>query len=140
MAERAEFEGCFTAHPSRLKEIRAAVRAAATAAGADEACASDIVIAVDEACQNIIRHGYEGDEDGTIEVCVRHEGDELVLTIRDFAPLVDPDDCQPRSLDEVRPGGLGTHFMREVMDSCEYGQPATGGGNLLTMRKRIGAG
>ena len=44
---------------------------------------------------------------------------------------------KPRDLDDVRPGGLGTHFMAEVMDRVEFLTPPEGGGNLLRMVKRI---
>jgi sigma-B regulation protein RsbU (phosphoserine phosphatase) len=44
----------------------------------------------------------------------------------------------PRPLDELRPGGLGTHFIRTVMDEVAFLPPPAGAGNLLQMTKRIG--
>ena len=66
-----------------------------------------------------------------------HRGDELVLSLMDFAPPIDPAKVQPRDLDDVRPGGLGTFLIREVMDSAEFVEPPPGCGNLLRMVKRI---
>ncbi len=94
-------------------------------------------MAVDEACQNVIRHAYRNDPDGEIELEIEHHGDELVLSLRDFAPEIDPDRVRPRDLDDVRPGGIGTHLIREVMDRAEFLRPESGRGNLLRMRKRI---
>ena len=59
-------------------------------------------------------------------------------TLRDFAPHVPPDCMQPRDLDEVRPGGLGTHFILQVMDEVGFVEPPPeGGGNLLRMVKKL---
>ncbi|MGA8259306.1 MAG: ATP-binding protein, partial [Arenicellales bacterium] len=59
------------------------------------------------------------------------------LLLRDFAEPIDTSQVKPRPLDTIRPGGLGTHFMREVMDEVEFLPPPFGGGNLLRMVKRI---
>ena len=45
--------------------------------------------------------------------------------------------AQPRERDDLRPGGLGTHFIGEVMDEVEFMPPPADGGNLLRMVKRI---
>jgi sigma-B regulation protein RsbU (phosphoserine phosphatase) len=117
------------------------VRVAAHTLGFTGDQTGDVVLAVDEACQNIIRHAYGGDESGEIEVSVRREHGELVIDLRDFADPVDPD-CvnRQRDLDEVRPGGLGTHFMRSVMDEVAFVECSETRGNLLRMRKRLGGG
>jgi sigma-B regulation protein RsbU (phosphoserine phosphatase) len=98
---------------------------------------ADIVLAIDEACQNIIRHAYRGDSDNVIELEVEHRGDNLVFSLADHAPPIDPSKVKPRDLDDVRPGGLGTYFIRRVMDEVEFKIPASGSGNLLRMVRRI---
>ena len=50
---------------------------------------------------------------------------------------IDPAQVQPRDLDDVRPGGLGTHLIREVMDAADFVEAPPGCGNLLRMVKRI---
>ena len=127
----------FPARPERLCDIRHAVAAAAAALGCAENEISDVVLAVDEACQNIIRHAYHGAE-GDIVVRLSAEGDQLEVELIDFAPRVDIALIHPRPLDEVRPGGLGTHFIGAVMDSVDFPPPPEGIGNLLRMVKRIG--
>jgi sigma-B regulation protein RsbU (phosphoserine phosphatase) len=125
------------ARPERLSAMREAVAAACRVAGASEACTRDVVLAVDEACQNVIRHAYGGDPEGEIVLELLRDGTDLVVYLRDFAPRVDPGRIRPRDLEDVRPGGLGTHFIREVMDEHEFLAPESGPGNLLRMRKRI---
>lgn len=121
----------------QLRRIREAVREAVESCGCNAECAADIVMAVDEACQNVIRHAYCDDPGGAIELEIERCGEDLVISLRDFAPEVDPEEVKPRDLDEIRPGGLGTHLIREMVDSADFIRPESGGGNLLRMVKRI---
>lgn len=127
----------FPAEAERLKPVREAVREQVAACGAAAECVDDVVLAVDEACQNVIRHAYGEHRSGEILLRLELEGTELVFTLIDFAPPVDPRTVRPRDLDDIRPGGLGTHLISEVMDSAEFGEPPPGCGNLLRMKKRI---
>lgn len=127
----------FPARAGELRAVREAVRREALAAGCSDECAGDIVLAVDEACQNVIRHAYAGRDDGEIVLEIEREGGELVVSVRDFGPPVDPSRVRPRDLDDLRPGGLGTHLIREVMDCADFEPAPPDGGNLLRMRKRI---
>jgi sigma-B regulation protein RsbU (phosphoserine phosphatase) len=125
------------ARPDRLKLLRALVSEVAATRGCCEAVVRDLTLAVDEACQNVIRHGYGGDEAGRMILEAREQGENLVFFLRDFAPPVDVSQVRPRDLDDVRPGGLGTHLMRAVLDDVGFVPPPDGGGNLLRMVKRI---
>jgi anti-sigma regulatory factor (Ser/Thr protein kinase) len=126
----------FPARPERLCEIRHAVAEAAGGLGCPEPVLHDVVLAVDEACQNIIRHAYQGG-DGAIRVTVGRDAMGLVINLIDFAPPVDVAKICPRALDDLRPGGLGTHFIRSVMDEVSFLPPPPGAGNLLQLIKRI---
>jgi len=125
------------AQPDRLRLVRATVGEAALASGCSEGVARDIVLAVDEACQNIIKHAYRGDPTMEIFLDVRRRGDRIVCDVVDFAAPVDLSRIKPRSLEDLRPGGLGIHFIRECMDEIEYPPPPKGAGNCLRMVKRI---
>ncbi len=127
----------FPARAAELKKIRDAIRKAVEGCGCSAKSTADIVLAIDEACQNIIRHAYHGDSDNVIELEVEHRSDGLVFSLIDQAPAIDPNLVKPRDLDDVRPGGLGTHFIRRVMDEVEFLRPASGRGNLLRMVRRI---
>jgi sigma-B regulation protein RsbU (phosphoserine phosphatase) len=126
----------FPADPKRLKLIRPAIRAAAEACGFDETEVDDVLLAAGEAIENIIVHAYAGARKGEIALAVHRMDDGLMLRIRDFAPNVDPANIQPRDLDDVRPGGLGTHFIRAVMDDASFIPLPDGEGNLLELVKR----
>ena len=129
----------FRASADELKSIRITVREHALRAGCEEDEASDLVLAIDEACQNIIRHAYCGDEAGEIELQLVRTADALVVSLRDHAPTSDPRCLEAaRDLQELRPGGLGTHFIRSVMDEVGFVDVPEGEGNLLRMVKRVG--
>jgi sigma-B regulation protein RsbU (phosphoserine phosphatase) len=127
----------FPAQPGELSSVRAAVRQAVESGGGSSECAADVVMAVDEACQNIIRHAYAGDPDGSIVLRIERRGHELVISLIDFAPGVDPEQVKGRDLDELRPGGLGTHLIRQAMDEVDFVDPPPECGNLLRMVKRL---
>ena len=97
-----------------------------------------VLLAVDEAATNIIVHGYKRQQ-GRIEIEMRPEGPDLIIVLRDEAPLFDPtrhpspDLTLP--LEQRQPGGLGIFLMRQVMDEVTH-RPRAGGGNELIMIKR----
>ena len=94
-----------------------------------------VTLAVHEACANVIKHSYQGDTRQRIDLTVRITPDALAVDIRDYGSKPDLAAIQPRALQDVRPGGLGTHFMRSIMDSVTYDvSPAVG--TLLRMTKR----
>lgn len=126
----------FPADPKRLKMIRPSIKAAAKACGFDETEVDDVILAANEAIENIIVHAYGGDKTGEIVLAVHQTSDGLLIRIRDFAPAIDPAKIQPRDLEELRPGGLGTHFIRAVMDDASFVPLPDGEGNLLELVKR----
>ncbi len=131
----------FIAHANRLKLVRGAIRAAAKMCGFDDRAAQSIVLAVDEACQNIIVHGYGKRADGVVIMGLFQCDGGILVRLRDFAPQVDPTKIKPRALSDIRPGKLGTHFIREIMDTVEFWpvpEDPEGEGNLLELTKQVG--
>lgn len=124
------------ARPESLKLIRRAVDESAASCGFSKEQCQDLVLAVDEACQNVVRHAY-AQSDGDMAVNIRREKGTFIVLIRDYAPTVDVGEIKPRELDDVRPGGLGVHFIREIMDTVEHLPPPDGQGNLLRLKKAI---
>ncbi len=127
----------FPAEAGQLAAVRRDVEECALACGATQDAACDVVRAVDEACQNIIRHAYGEEAGGDIVLEIEFSSGALNISLKDFAPRIDPSRVKPRDLDDVRPGGLGTHLIQEIMDSVEFVEPPPDCGNLLRMIKRI---
>lgn len=97
----------------------------------------DIQVAMDEACANIIEHAYGGEDRGNIEVSCRLEDDRLVTTLKDTGKPFDPEDVPEPELDgrleDRQTGGLGLHFMRNLMDEVNF--RFEDDGNYLTFVK-----
>jgi len=125
------------ARSDQMGKMRAVVRECVVTSGCSETPTADIVLAIDEACQNIIRHAYKGDPDGVIELTISRDGASLIFDLMDHAPEIDPSKVKPRDLDDVRPGGLGTHFIQKLMDQADFLPRPGGTGNLLRMVRRI---
>ena len=125
----------FPARADRLKLMRGPVHGAARMCGVSDTTAQDVVLAVDEACQNIIVHAYSGRDDGEIVLTLVHRDQGLLVQLRDFGPVTDPSQIRHRALDDVKPGKLGSFFIRSIMDRVEF-HPIPSGGNLLQMFKR----
>jgi serine/threonine-protein kinase RsbW len=110
-------------------------------AGLDDHAAWQVLLAVDEACTNIIQHGYDTAAPGEIELGWRVEGGQLIVTLRDRGRRFNPDDVPAPDiaspLEERQAGGLGLYLMGRLMDSVQF-EFDDQQGNLLTMTKRIG--
>lgn len=99
--------------------------------------AAQIALAVDEAVCNIIKHGYERREDGRIWISVWpiEEADDdqygIRILLEDEGRQTVPSEIKSRPLNEIRPGGLGVHIIRKVMDVAEYSQRPKRGMQLV---------
>ena len=113
----------FNSDPDILPGIRGMVVSLCERFGFKEHEIGQIALAVDEALANVIRHGYESSVDGQIWMRCRiidSQNPTLQIVIEDEGNQVDSAQIQGRDLDDVKPGGLGVHIMREVMDKCEF--------------------
>ena len=124
------------AQPGRMKQLRVLVREAAGRAGFSEHERDDIVLAVNEAFANVIKHAYHFDPDREVRLVVFCTETALMLELHDDADCVDPSTVKPRSLDDISPGGLGVYFIRQIMDETEF-LDCEGKGNILRMVKYI---
>ncbi len=127
----------FNAIPERLHEVRAVLTATLDNVACQESVRRLLVLAVNEACMNVIQHGYQGDPTGEIILEILNNNGELEFRLTDFADTIDPARVKPRPLDEIRPGGLGTYFIERIMDEFKFTVPESGRGNILIMKKRI---
>jgi sigma-B regulation protein RsbU (phosphoserine phosphatase) len=128
----------FPAQAEQMRDIRTRLRSALDDAGVESALRDQLVLVVDEACCNVIRHAYGPGQSGDIDLRVSRDGAALEFVISDTAPAVDPATVKAKPLGECRSGGLGVALMEQVMDEWSLCGLPCGCGNRLTMRKRIG--
>ena len=121
----------------RLCLVRALVKRAAEMSGCNTELTEKLVIALNEACMNVIQHAYKEVGAGEMSLEILNNGSNLTFRLTDFAPPVNLEKVKPRDLDELRPGGLGVYFIREIMDECNMGHLDGGAGNFLEMTKKI---
>jgi sigma-B regulation protein RsbU (phosphoserine phosphatase) len=127
----------FPSDPKKLRMVREKIQEITEEIGCSKKLISDLVIAINEGCMNIMQHAYKGDKSGEILLEIQKESGDLQVVLTDFADPVDPKKIRPRDLEDVKPGGLGTFFIQEIMDDCTYGNLDSGAGNYLKMRKKI---
>ena len=132
----------FPAEPAQMRTVRAALRGALDSQEIGPELRDRLVLAVDEACTNIMRHAYGGECRETISLHLSREKDMLLFELRDQAPTVDASKLKPRDLSECRPGGLGLPFIDALMDEWKLRPLGKGGGgkpkgNVLRMMKRL---
>lgn len=126
--------------PKQICVARTAVETFSEREGFAKEQSEQIGLAVNEAVANVIKHGYHGQTDQPIKITMEMTTIEdrscLKIVMRDHGRQVDPDCIKGRDLDEVRPGGLGVHLMRTVMDQVEYRCLAEGGMELTMLKFR----
>jgi len=120
-----------------LRDMRNALRKLLDQLGIEPALRDRLVLAVDEACTNIIRHAYGGQGAGGIGLRVSRADDVLSFELTDDAPCIDPDRMRPKPLGECRAGGLGVALIDTVMDTWHVEPASARCGNRLVLRKRI---
>jgi sigma-B regulation protein RsbU (phosphoserine phosphatase) len=111
------------------------VRTACEQSGCTEALTRDLVIAIGEASQNIVRHAYKDVEAGEATLEILQEKGILEFRLLDSAPPVDQEKIKPVWPEEIKPGGLGVCLIHDIMDQVEYLGAPSGKGNLLRMVK-----
>jgi anti-sigma regulatory factor (Ser/Thr protein kinase) len=126
----------FAAQSDQLRQVREWVRETAMVSGMDEERTGRVVIGVNEACMNIITHAYS-DAHGDIILDITQDDGQLIIQLTDFARTVDCSTIKSRDLDDIRPGGLGVHFIHEVMDEVSYLPGKGGKGNIVIMKVSI---
>ncbi len=142
MDDRAHVRVELLSNPAYLSGARELISSVCKRLGFDDLTCSKVALAVDEALCNVIRHGYKHSEDRPIWISLWplvNEGgqpDGVKLMIEDEAEQVDPEKMKGRELSDIRPGGLGVHIIRDVMDDVRY-ERREQVGMRLTMTKRV---
>lgn len=125
-------------HPRYLNLIREVTARFCMACGFDEETCGQIKLAVDEACSNVIRYAYHGDTSKEIVVKYGSSQKQISIIIEDSGEKADPEKIRGRDLDDVRPGGLGMHFIRRVFDRVEFDAKKVKGNRLRLMKQAGG--
>lgn len=125
-----------------LASVRSLVRTYFRDSGIDPELVVELVLAVDEACSNAMRHAYDGRTDGRIVLELSSDHGTVSVMLHDDGAPAKPDriarrDLQkPKSLDDLPIGGLGVQLIYEVFDEVEYRQGKDRGNTVLMRLSR----
>jgi anti-sigma regulatory factor (Ser/Thr protein kinase) len=128
--------------PRLLQAVRGLVRSYVRSQGFNSDTVDDIVLAVDEACTNAIRHAYNGDTCRNISLYLSEEDGSLVIEVRDDGKPAPREkfnqrvECPPDDPMQITPGGLGIPLMHAVFDSVEFDCGETSGNRVRLRLKR----
>lgn len=107
-----------------LAEIREFINSAAADSGFSKEAIDNIILSVDEACTNIIKHAYKYFPDGKIILTLKTDKNTFTINIIDygksFEPGLVPNPDLQKYFDEKRVGGLGMYLMKTLMDDVKY--------------------
>lgn len=126
----------FSVHSSSLKEIRSFAREALAEHDIFKSSSDDVVLALAEAAQNIVKHAYSGQETSdNLKVEINFNNNQLKIDLYDKGVPAIPSNIKPRNVNDIKPGGLGTFFIGQIMDEVVFKTAATDWVNHLILIK-----
>ena len=124
----------FPSEPAHLAKVREGVRDFLGGSAFSDEEEAKIIMALDEACTNIIRHAHE-DLVKPVRLEMKWLRDRLRFVLRDYGKPFHPLTVQSRDLQVVHPGGYGLFIIRTVFDHVDYSPQARG--TRLTLEKLL---
>ena len=110
----------FTSHTANLARMRNFVRKFLARHPFSEKQRTFMVLGIDEACTNVIRHAYDLRDDQPIALSVESLQTCVRLRLRDYGEQTPAHQMRGRNHAEVKPGGLGLHLIRNAFDKVDY--------------------
>ena len=129
----------FAVNSGSLKDVRSFSRQVFERVNIDQDLKDELVLAIAEAAQNIVKHAYKDDpqtEDKMV-VQITCKDNKLQIGFYDMGTPVDPNKVKHREIDNVKPGGLGTFFIQEIMDAVEFKDGKKPWINHLVLTKQL---
>jgi serine/threonine-protein kinase RsbW len=129
----------FLVKSASLKDVRTFCREVFEKFKIEQSLKDELVLAIAEAAQNIVKHAYKDSPDSNelMVVQISRANNELQIAFYDMGSPVDPKKVKHREIDNVRPGGLGTFFIQEIMDAVEFKSGKKPWINHLVLTKQL---
>ena len=126
----------FPVNSSSLKEVRNFAREVLSKDNTFKTTSDDVVLALAEAAQNIVKQAYNGQPTGdTMRVEISFRDNQLKIDLYDKGKPAIPQNIKPRQIDDIKPGGLGTFFIGQIMDEVVFKTSASDWVNHLILTK-----
>lgn len=128
----------FEATKENLKNIRSYIELILKNYSINQKLINKIKLVVGEASSNIIKYGYkESDRKNKIFVEVDFKDNQLEIHIYDNGIKVTKDMVKHRDINDVRPGQIGSYFIKNIMDFFDWSEEKSNWVNHLILKKRI---
>ena len=129
----------FLVNSASLKDVRSFSRDVFDKLELNQDLKDELVLAIAEAAQNIVKHAYKDIEDNTdkMEITISLKDQELEIGFFDKGRPVDKNNVRHRKIDDVKPGGLGTFFIQQIMDAVVFKEGEKPWINHLILTKKI---
>ena len=111
----------FAIDSSNLKHIRTFCREVFEKLDINQELKDELILAIAEAAQNIVKHAYNNEKtEDKMMIKISVENGHLEIGFSDKGKLVEEEKVRHRKIDDVKPGGLGTFFIQQIMDAVEF--------------------
>ena len=129
----------FLVRSSSLKDVRNFSREVFEKFKINEDLREELVLAIAEAAQNIVKHAYKDspNTEDKMVVQISCKDNKLQIGFYDMGTPVDPGKVKHREIDNVKPGGLGTFFIQQIMDAVEFKDGKKPWINHLVLTKQL---
>ena len=129
----------FLVKSSSLKDVRTFCREVFEKLQIEQNLKDELVLAIAEAAQNIVKHAYKDfpETDDKMLLQIKCTNGKLEIGFFDMGRPVDPAKVKHREIDNIKPGGLGTFFIQEIMDAVEFKDGGKPWINHLVLTKKL---
>jgi len=129
----------FLVSTASLKEVRTFSREVFEKINLPQDQKDELVLAIAEAAQNIVKHAYRdiAETSDRMEIKISLKDSDLEIGFFDKGKAVIPENIQHRKLDDIKPGGLGTFFIKQIMDAAVFKKDQKEWVNHLVLTKKI---
>ena len=110
----------FEVNSSNLKHVRSFCREVFEKLNINQDLKDELVLAIAEAAQNIVKHAYNNEEtEDKMEIKISVSNGNLEIGFFDKGRPVEKDKIRHRKIDDIKPGGLGTFFIGRLITSLK---------------------
>ena len=128
----------FLVNSSSLKDVRIFCRDVFEKLHIEQDLKDELVLAIAEAAQNIVKHAYQNEKtDDKMEIKISVSDGHLEIGFFDKGRPVEEKNVRHRKIDDIKPGGLGTFFIQQIMDAVVFKEGEKPWINHLVLTKNL---
>ena len=128
----------FQVDSANLKHVRTFCREVFEKLEINQELKDELVLAIAEAAQNIVKHAYNNEKtEDKMEIKISVEDGHLEIGFYDKGRPVEKEKIRHRKIDDIKPGGLGTFFIQQIMDAVVFKEGEKPWINHLVLSKNL---